>query len=132
MDSKIEVSRELAVVLADEHAPFQHLMAAKARLRDLLATPVVGRHPGEAIRAMTPKDWELIAANATCSQQATLISMQNTELAKLRQLTDRVGYRLVPLTPTPAMVEAGMSTLCGDDEHQDYRDVYAAMIGAAP
>jgi hypothetical protein len=42
------------------------------------------------------------------------------------------GYKLVPLRPTPAMVEAGINTLCGDDEHQDYRDVYAAMIGAAP
>ena len=42
------------------------------------------------------------------------------------------GYKLVPLTPTAAMVEAGINTLCGDDEHQDYRDVYAAMIGAAP
>ena len=43
-----------------------------------------------------------------------------------------VGYKLVPLTPTAAMVEAGINTLCGDDEHQDYRDVYTAMIGAAP
>lgn len=42
------------------------------------------------------------------------------------------GYKLVPLRPTPAMVEAGINTPCGDDEHQDYRDVYAAMIGAAP
>ena len=43
-----------------------------------------------------------------------------------------VGYKLVPLTPTPAMVQAGIDTPCGDDEHQDYRDVYASMIGAAP
>jgi hypothetical protein len=42
-----------------------------------------------------------------------------------------VGYKLVPLMPTPAMVQAGIDTRCGDDEHQDYRDVYAAMVGAA-
>lgn len=41
----VTMSQELAAVLADEHAPFQHLMAAKARLRELLAAPVVERQP---------------------------------------------------------------------------------------
>ena len=43
MTNKLEISRELAAILADEHAPFQQLMAAKARLRELLAAPVVER-----------------------------------------------------------------------------------------
>jgi hypothetical protein len=59
-----------------------------------------------------------------CNTSASGYSLQPTPVSE--------GYKLVPLRPTPAMVEAGINTLCGDDEHQDYRDVYAAMIGAAP
>lgn len=130
MDSKIEVCKTCNGTGIEYEGAGHTCTACNG-----IAAPVVERKPvgaGEAIRAMAPKDWELIAANATCSQQATLISMQNTELSKLRQLIDPVGYKLVPITPTLEMVQAGIDTLCGNDEHQDYRDVYAAMIGAAP
>lgn len=43
MTNKLEISRELAAVLADDHAPYQQLIAAKERLRALLAAPVVER-----------------------------------------------------------------------------------------
>lgn len=48
------------------------------------------------------------------------------------------GFKWVPVEPTEAMLQAGINTPCaltGDDsvdEPQDYRNVYAAMLAAAP
>lgn len=66
--------------------------------------------------------------------QATIarLTAENERLKGGQPASVPVGYKLVPLIPTEAMVEAGINTRCGDDEHQDYRDVYSAMIGATP
>jgi hypothetical protein len=41
-----------------------------------------------------------------------------------------VGWKLVPIEPTDAMIQAGINTPCGDIESQDYRDVYTNMLKA--
>ncbi|WP_288081560.1 hypothetical protein [Pseudomonas sp.] len=48
------------------------------------------------------------------------------------------GWKLVPVEPTEAMLQAGIDTPCvitGKDEHdqiEDYRSMYRAMLSAAP
>ena len=48
------------------------------------------------------------------------------------------GWKLVPVEPTDEMVRAGINTPCvdsgndADDQPQDYRNVYSAMLAAAP
>lgn len=51
---------------------------------------------------------------------------------------DPTKWKLVPIEPTEEMIQAGINTPCantGDDsvdEPQDYRNVYGAMLNAAP
>jgi len=51
---------------------------------------------------------------------------------------DPTKWKLVPIEPTEEMIQAGIATPCantdddGVDQPQDYRNVYEAMIGAAP
>lgn len=48
------------------------------------------------------------------------------------------GWKLVPINPTDEMVKAAIDTPCVDsgsdahDEPQDYRNMYSAMLAAAP
>jgi hypothetical protein len=92
MSSKIEVSVARLAEQYEETArgPSPGWIGAEVvakQLRSIIAAPVVERQPigtGDAIRSMTQKDWELVAANATCSQQATLISAYKDELAELQ------------------------------------------------
>ena len=97
-------------------------ITAPPELAELQAT--IAQQAAEVVRIKTISD-----------NYSALLMDANAEIERLKGGHGEpvsVGYKLVPLTPTPAMVEAGINTRCGDDEHQDYRDVYAAMIGAAP
>ena len=104
-------------------------------------------HDGEVLMVRADEhDRELAELQATIARLESKLNRainldfeRREEIAKLTAEIERlkggpvsVGYKLVPLTPTAAMVQAGINTRCADDEHQDYRDVYAAMIGAAP
>jgi hypothetical protein len=70
----------------------------------------------EAVEYMWAKGWRIYTAPVT----------------KHAAMPD--GYKLVPVEPTPAMIQAGINTDLSEttEEADDYRNVYAAMLAAAP
>ena len=54
--------------------------------------------------------------------------------AALRAESEPVGYKLVPIEPTPEMIDAGMESLARviDPSGPDVLIAYAAMLATAP
>jgi hypothetical protein len=67
------------------------------------------------------------------NEDAAEIDLLRAELAALREQVPE-GYKLLPVDPTPEMIMAGINTDLSEttEEADDYRNVYAAMIAAAP